>query len=387
MIKPIIKLNQLTKDVLIEVHTADLHFGNNSVDPSTEFKILEEQFLIPISQIPFDALYINGDIYDHKVMTNSDTTMYVTMFVDQCVNICRSKGATLVILAGTKTHDDDQLKIFYHYLTDLSVDVRIIEHAKFEFVKGKRVLCLPEEYNKGSEYYETLLYKSGFYDSVVMHGTIAGSVIGCDKEDLTGERAVFDLHNFCYCMGPIISGHVHTPMCLKGYMYYTGNPIRYRFGEEHAKGFTILIHNVRTRGFYTHFQEIESFRFDTINLDSLVIEDPKLVIAHIKQLQSQGIHNIRVEFTNETPNVDIVKNYYRTSQTVKIKDDRKKVSGIIQDPSNVNEDDLGEEFKKFSFLFDTQTTAYDKLTQFINIKKGFVYITSDELIKIIEETD
>lgn len=381
---PLIKFNELTKDIIIEVHTADLHFGNNSVDPSTEFTILEEQFLNPISTMNFDILYIDGDIYDHRVMTNSDTTMYVTMFIDRCVNICRLKGAALVIIYGTKVHDDDQLKVFYHYLSDPTVDVRIIEQARFELIKGKRVLCLPEEYNKGSEYYENLLYHSGFYDSVAMHGTLAGSVYGCDKEDLNGERAVFDLHNFCYCKGPIISGHVHTPMCLKGYMYYTGNPVRYKFGEEEPKGFTILVHNIRTREFYTHFQEITSFRYDTINLDYMVMEDPKIVINHIKSLQEQGVHNIRVEFTVDNANIDIVKNYYRTNSSVKIKDDSKKVKSSTGIDSSSN-DDLPEEYKEYQFLLDPNLTEYEKLTKFINIKKGFTYITAEELISILNE--
>lgn len=386
LINPMVRIDQTEKEILIEVHIADLHFGNNSVDPSTEFQIMDEQFLNPISTVPFDALYIDGDIYDHKVMTNSDTTMYVTMFVDKCVNICRSKGATLVIILGTNSHDADQLKIFYHYLTDPSVDVRIIEQARFENIKGKRVLCLPEEYNKGREYYEKFFYHSGWYDSVAMHGTLVGSVYGADMEDLDGERAVFDINNFCYCKGPIISGHVHTPMCLKGYMYMVGNPVRYKFGEEEAKGYTILIHNIKTREFYTSFQEITSFRYDTINLDYMAMEDPKIIIDHIKSLQNQGIHNIRVEFTVDSSSIDIIKNYFRTNTSIKIKDDREKRS--VNNSISVNsEEEYPEEFEQFKFLLDPQLTEYQKLARFINLKKGFVYITTEELIDIVKGVD
>lgn len=387
MINPLIKYNQLEKDIFVEVHISDLHFGNNSVEPSTEFQILDEQFLEPISILNFDILFINGDIFDHKVMTNSDTTMYATMFIDKCVNMCRMKDATLVIILGTDSHDAGQLKIFYHYLPDPTVDVRIVEQAKFELIKGKKVLCLPEEYNKGTEYYENLFYNSGFYDSVAMHGTLAGGVYGCNSMNLEGERAVFDLQNFCYCKGPIISGHVHTPMCLKGYMYYTGTPIRYKFGEEEAKGYTILVHNINTREFYSHFEEITSFRYDTINLDSLVMEDPKVVTDYIKTLQANGVDNVRVEFTVDNANVDIIKNYYRTSSSVKIKDER-NTTKVNQPSTSVSSDDeLPEEYEQFKFLLDPNLSEFEKLSRFINLKKGFVYISTEELINIIEGVD
>lgn len=383
MINPIIKLNEIQKDIFIEIYTGDLHFGNNSVDPSTEFSIMQEQFLIPISNINFDILFINGDIYDHKVMANSDTAMYVSMFIDACFNICKSKGASFVIIMGTDVHDANQLKLFYHYLTDPSVDMRIVEKAKFEYIKGKRVLCLPEEYNKGSEYYSNLLYKSGFYDSVAMHGTIVGGVYGANIMDLDGERAVFDLDNFCYCKGPIISGHIHTPMCLKGYMYYVGSPIRYEYGQEEPKGFSILLHNLKTREFYMHFNEIVSFKYDTINLDSMLNKDPKEVVEYIKNLQNSGIHNIRVEFTQNHPNVDILKNYYRTNNRIKIKDNREKSPLNINNASLI-EDDYPKEFEDLKFLLDKSINEYEKFTKFVNYKKGYAYISSDELINILE---
>ena len=369
------------KTIFTEIHISDLHFGC-AIEPQVEYQILVEQFLAPIQTVPFDIMSINGDFFDHKVMANSDVAMYACMFAKNCVDMCREKGATLLIIMGTESHDAGQLKLFYHYMNDPTVDVRIIESTKFEIIKGKKVLCLPEEYNKGADYYGQLLYNSGWYDSVYMHGTIKGSVFGANKINLDGDRAVFDLENFCYCRGPIISGHVHTPMCLRSHMYYTGSPLRYKFGEEEAKGFTVLIHNIDTAQYYYHFQEIESFRYDTINLDSMCNMDPKEVVSYVKQLQSQGIHNIRLEFTVDSVVVDVLKNFYRTNPTVKIKDDREnRLSGGSS--NKVITDTAGDE-EKFSFLLDPDINEYDKLTRYINMNKGFTYITTEELIEILE---
>lgn len=374
---PFIKEN---KSLFTEIHIADLHFGC-AIEPQVEYKILSEQFLAPIQPIQFDIMSINGDFFDHKVMANSDVAMYGCMFAKDCVDMCREKGATLLIIMGTESHDAGQLKLFYHYMNDPSVDVRIIESARFEMIKGKRVLCLPEEYNMGADYYGQLLYYSGWYDSVYMHGTIKDSVYGAYKMDLNGDRAIFDLENFCYCKGPIISGHVHTPMCLRSHMYYTGSPLRYKFGEEEAKGFTVLVHNIDTGKYYYHFQEIQSFRYDTINLDHMCNSDPKDIVAYVKQLQLQGIHNIRLEFTVDSSVVNVLKNFYRTNPSIKIKDDREnRLSGST---SEVITDVAGDD-EKYSFLLDPDITEYDKLTRYINICKGFAYITTEELMEILE---
>ena len=124
-----------TRGLLNQVHIADLHFG--AFDPKTQYEILREQFLIPISSInKIDIISIDGDIFDHKVMSNSDAAMYASIFIDELVKMAREKNATLVILHGTYSHDFDQLKLFYHYLEDKSVDIRIITSIKFEKFKN-----------------------------------------------------------------------------------------------------------------------------------------------------------------------------------------------------------------------------------------------------------
>lgn len=72
---------ETNRGMLIQVHIADIHFG--AFDPKTQYQILCEQFLTPISQLPkLDVIVIDGDLFDHKVMSNSDVAM--------CYNVCRS---------------------------------------------------------------------------------------------------------------------------------------------------------------------------------------------------------------------------------------------------------------------------------------------------------
>ena len=218
------------KPFVAEVHIADIHFGS-AIDPGKQYNILNEQFLQPISRIDFDILSIDGDIFDKKFMANSLAVMYAMEFVRQCAELCVMKKATFIIISGTESPDAGQLKLFYGYKEDPRLDIRIVEHPSLERAQGLDILCIPEEYGKGEEYYRNIL--SGHCDTVFMHGTVVGSVYGANKENLGSNKyPVFSIDSFAGCTGPIICGHVHKAMCLNGYIYYCSNPIRYRFGEE-----------------------------------------------------------------------------------------------------------------------------------------------------------
>lgn len=132
------------RNTLKEVHIADIHFG--AFNPAEQYKILKEQFIEKLDHFLFDILVINGDLFDRKTMANSDVVMYATLFIDELVKICKDYRATLVLINGTKSHESGQLKLFYHYLNDPLLDIRIVEETGFEFIKGGKFLCIPEEY-------------------------------------------------------------------------------------------------------------------------------------------------------------------------------------------------------------------------------------------------
>ena len=194
------------KPYVTEVHIADIHFG--AIDPIKQYNILQEQFLNKISLIDFDILSIDGDIFDKKFMANSDAVYYAIEFVRNCVELCKLRNATLIIISGTESHDAGQLKLFYGYTEDESVDVRIIEKLSFTTAQGLKILCVPEEYGKGEEYYRDKL--NDIYDTAFVHGTVVGSVYGASKEDLGSNKyPVFSIDSFGGCRGPIMCGHVH----------------------------------------------------------------------------------------------------------------------------------------------------------------------------------
>lgn len=370
--------NYKNRGIRLEAHIADIHFG--VMNPKLQFDILVEQFLNRIFKLKLDIISINGDLFDHKFMSNSDAVFYAIQFIDMIVNYCRNTGCTLMLLHGTMSHDANQLKLFYRYLGDPTVDARIIsDNVRIEYVKDKKILCIPELYGRGYDYYYSALYNNGYYDSCILHGTIAGSIYGKDFEDLDSQREpVFSIDSFGYCLGPIIAGHVHVPQCIQNHIYYTGSPIRDRFGEEQPKGFSILLHNLDTREYCLRFEEIKSFRYDTVNLDDIIDKDPREIIAYIDNLKSQGIDNLRVEFTKPSENIQILKNYYRPNSSVFIKDDMKARELAVRNKT------IEEKYNQYSYILDKNLSEYEILVKYINQNMGHTYITVDELMQILK---
>lgn len=379
-------INNIYRKPLLEVHISDIHFG--VIDPLYQYNILKDQFLNKIINIDFDLVSINGDLFDHKFMSNSDAVMYACLFINDLVELCKIKNATLILLHGTSSHDSNQLKLFYHYLQDSSIDIRIVEDIKFEYVKGAKILCIPELYGKDIEYYDKYL-NSCIYDSVFMHGMIKGAVIQNDSTSESYKAYTFDINDFQYCSGPIISGHVHVPNCFNKHFYYTGSPIYDRFGEEQQKGFLIVLHNLETHNYYVQLEPIYSKKYITINLNHLLKEDPKRIIDFIEQEQlKEDIGYIRIEFDKndftdlELSNLEIIKKYYKSDSAIKIKHENHRNKQILK----ANEEIL-EKYKEYDYILDKSLDEHDILCRYINTNMKYEYITVEELKAILLECE
>lgn len=365
------------RGTLIQAHIADLHFG--AFNPQQQFNILKEQVLSKLWLIPkLDIIVIDGDIFDHKVMSNSDATMYACSFVDQLVNIARAKNSTLVILHGTYSHDYDQLKIFYHYMQDKTVDVRVITNIQFEYIKGAKILCIPELYGLDESIYRHMFFESGWYDEAFVHGTFKGAVYG----DNVGNGRLLTPEDFKYCKGVVIAGHVHKSGCFNGFFYYCGCPYRWKFGEEEEKGFLLLAHDLDTQIHHVQFEPITSIRYDTIYLDTLVSEDPKKIIDYINRLKvEQGIDFIKVRFRIPIPgyNRTIINNYYRNNSNTFVE---------FMDIKDVEEQKREEQIKQnsqYNYLMDKGISDFERFVRYVNESEGCEFITVQKLTEILNE--
>lgn len=368
---------KLNRGQIIEVHIADLHFG--AFNPQLQYQILQEQFIDKIKQLNnIDLISVDGDIFDHKVMSNSDVVLYASLFIDNLVSICREKNATLILLHGTYSHDYDQLKMFYHYMDDKTVDVRVVTQIQFEVVKGCRILCIPELYGIDESVYEKFFLYSGWYDEAFIHGTYEGSVYGNN----VGAGRLLTEKDFIYCTGVAIAGHVHKGGCFNGFYYYCGCPYRWKFGEEEDKGFLILVHDLDTRYHYTQFEKIESFRYDTILLNDVISSNPKDLIDYINNLkQTKGIDFIKVKINTPIngPDKTIINNYYKNNKNTFVE---------FMDLTEIEEKKREEQIKQnetYGYLMDNSISDLDRFVMYINNSEGYQFITVDKLSELLSE--
>ena len=370
------RLNKCYKIISI----SDIHFG--VLDPVYMYNNLQEQFVKRIAQVDFDILAICGDLFDGKFMSNNIIISYALSFIDNLVNMCRDKKATLILIEGTPSHDSGQFKLFYHYLSDPSVDVRIIETPQFIWAQGLRLLCIPERYGLPEEFYRQLLFFSGSYDMCFLHGTFRGSFSGSEISTLNnnGKAPIFALSSFCNCMGPIIMGHYHISGCYESYAYYNGSAFRYQFGEEQEKGFLATVYNPVTRYHITQLVPIISLKYMTISIDDIINNDPKMIIDYIKNYQlTNGADYVRVQFNTTNENMNIVQQYFRTDPTIVLQELNRRTR-IVSQANQV----ITEQNAMYSYLTDPNISDYQKFVMYMNQQENCEFMTVDELISILE---
>ena len=371
------------RGISIQAHISDIHFG--VIDPKVEFDILKEQFIEKIKNLPLDCISIDGDLFDKLAMSNTDTILYANLFFRELYTICKlnsQKGihTVLLLLMGTRNHDADQLRLFYPYLNDNDVDVRIVEQVQFEIINGCKVLCIPELYGLDEKVYDKYLHESGLYDMAFMHGTFEGSIYGNN----VGEGRLFREYDFSNCYGPCICGHIHTGGCFGGFCYYNGSPIRWAFGEEETKGFQLVLYDMDSRYSYVYKEPIYSFKYETLFIDDLLYTDPQQAIEYIKDLKSkQKIDYIRlkcIERSEIIENLNILKEYFRNDRTVKIKVDKQSEQ---QKQLDQQTKDL---YEQYSYFFDNAMTPYEKFARFVNESQTDIVVSADQIIQILKET-
>lgn len=364
---------------LIGACTADLHFS--AFNPKEQYKILKEQFVDPLYQLPkLDFILVAGDIYDHKLMGNSDGLYYASIIIDDIITLAKLKNATVILLHGTFSHDADQLKNFMHYINhnNSEVDIRIVENIQFEYIKGAKILCIPELYGLDESIYQKYLHYSGYYDQAFIHGTFEGSVYGNN----VGNGRLFTIHDFDMCTGFMVGGHVHTPGCHQGYFYYTGCPYRWKFGEEEDKGFLITTHDLDTNRHYVHFQKIISNTYITIDINDIVNNDPKAIIEYINRLKvERNIDYLKIKFKVPINGADkvIIDNYYRNNPYTFV-----EFLDIIEE-RKLQQQKEGILSEEYDFILDNSISDLEKFVRYVNINEGSEFITVDKLKSLLEE--
>ena len=132
---------------------------------------------------------------------------------------------------------------------------------------------------------------------------------------------------------------------------------------------------------YTKLIEIDSYIYNTINIDHLINEDPKKIIEFIKhEKEVNNIDFIRVQFNNPNENMNVVRSYFRNIGNVKLQEMNKKERQSEQIDAAVL-----QRFNEYNYILDNKISDYDKFCMYVNQNEGYEFISSAELIELLED--
>ena len=241
----------LTQPQFKWLHLADVHFGNNHIDP---YKLQTAIKLIVFEQITkdLDLITIGGDWFDSALyMDNASAIVGSAVLSDLC-HLARENDVAVRLLRGTFSHDRDQLKGLSKIFSKMSnLDFKYYDAPDFDVIKNQlRFVYLPDNLNVSALYIEDKWLPDHYsnVDCMLVHGyfehTLPTAIsIGKHLEAYNAELLE------PYVNYVIAAGHVHKPQGYKDFVYYSGSFDRSNHGEEEAKGcllFTLYPGNKHT---------------------------------------------------------------------------------------------------------------------------------------------
>lgn len=336
---------------------SDIHLG--VLDPQYQWENLKEYFFSHCLKIKPDIIAVNGDIMDERVSVNSTTAAVFHMFIDELVKL----GSTILIIEGTKSHDDGQIGVFSHRVCDT---FRIYNKVTVDNVLGLKILFIPEEYmHDPDEYYKQYLNPKDKYDFIFGHGMATHVATYVSKKKpvhrkLTSPMWDYEKHFKNITNGAINFGHVHNTPGEIGKFIYNKSFGRYNHGEEESKGFTHYIYDSE-KSKVTSKKFIENCGakiFKTVCESELpigrdnLISDLKYLTQHSYKLRIRFDREVDIErrsdivsFCKSNLNTSIDNHYDRKQTKLSKKDDKLSGSEMVDNKyENMNIVDATIEF-------------------------------------------
>ena len=359
---------------------ADLHIGAySSTQTRKEFLFLKDF----MKDKYYSFIIIAGDYFDKKLYSNEE---YIVI-ANELFLFLLSRCDKLRMVAGTKSHDNEQYKIFSQYenrsiaeLLDKEIDFRVINtFEEEELFDELKVLYLPEEYiYDKKEYYKDILNKENEYDYVFGHGVIqeamTNAVRATKKDSSKRKKApVFNTMELSrICKGQVYFGHYHINTNINNKVFYVGSYSRYKFGEEEAKGFYEIstdgnhyinrfIENVSTEKYvqipYSFNNEIFKSDIDVLGkLKDIIRKKDLSNIDHLKL-----IFNIPDEYPNPEFFINLVNDVFRDRDDIKVE----ITNGYIVTKRSSTKEEVKEVLNTYPYIFEKNSTPEENISYFI----------------------
>lgn len=362
---------------------ADLHIGAYSASQTRKEILFLKEYL---KDKYYSFIIIAGDYFDKKLYSYEDYIVIANELFFFLLKHCDK----LRMINGTKSHDNDQYRLFSQYenqritdLIDKEIDFRVINTFKEEdLFENLKVLYIPEEYVfDKKEFYKNILNKENEYDYVFGHGIIqeamSNAVRNIKKDTQKRKKApVFTTGELSrICKGQVYFGHYHVNTNINDKVFYVGSFSRYKFGEEEPKGF----YEIATDGekYLNHFVEntsTQQYVQIAYSFKSKLFAPDVDVLSLLKDIRekkdSSDIDKLKIIFNipDEYPNpeffINLVNDVFRDRDDIKLE----ITNGYIVTKRNTNKEEVKEVLDTYPYIFEKGTTPQENISYFIRDK-------------------
>jgi hypothetical protein len=355
---------------------------------------LYERFIKPIRAMAIlDYITINGDVADLAFSFNSKyAEVYIWLF-DTVIEIAQTKGAVVIVVKGTISHDNDQMDNVKHYRD--KVEIYFAEEPTIIETKGMRFYCLPDIHIKPEDEAAIYEYPDNHFDMILGHGSVTETqFMKQESEHAITKNIIYNTKQLLrMCKGPILFGHIHTYMQIQKRLYYISSFERFAHAEEGDKGWMLTAYIPQTGEYIAervindlalnfNLYEIKHHVFDKYDADEII----KRISKFVSEFRVDRL-TLELTYTASDANLaklQIIRSYLnRDSRVTKIKLkalSKKEAELIDSVESSIDESKKYLIDKSIPFEEKLQRYIKEEYAEDIPLEKLKILLHSDDLL-------
>ena len=371
---------------------ADMHIGaikDTNYYYNSMINIIDKEVVFK----PCDVVVILGDYFDRLFKVNEEYVSLAINIMSYLVRVCIKSKTKIRIVYGTESHEMNQYRLFNHFLSSSTIDMKLFTTATEEKIGKSNILYVPEEYiGDKYDFYKKTIYSGKKYDYIFGHGVITEGMplaVGHsrDTDNINTENKVphFSAGDLSKAGKIVVFGHYHRAWNMEN-VYYLGSLYRWCFGEEEPKRYGIIEDDKLEFIENTDAYEYKTYEYNEDNPVYDSSDDILNEIARIKEenksiFSGEKAGKIRLIF--HTP-ADLDPTFKENLKTLLFND--KIFSTLIKESieETVTENEAVEQ-DEFDFILDNSMKINDKIYNYIMKTYDDCQMTLKELEKYINE--
>lgn len=217
------------RDYKVFAAIADIHIGVKHISPKDLKKQLRRHFFDVLDNMnPIDGIFVCGDTAHTILSLNSEAANVYLWFFQKLYKLARRKGATVIVVKGTASHDVaqlDNIKYLEREGVEEGVDFRVYDtYEEITIWDNYKVLILPDIKVKEDREIDRFFTKGKHYDLILGHGMLETfQYVTQESENMPTKTYVYKIEDLRrVCAGPVLFGHIHQLVNVKDQVYYCG---------------------------------------------------------------------------------------------------------------------------------------------------------------------